>query len=64
MKPVRTSILVRLTLWNASVLAFLLVAFAWAGWLTLERVLHQRAAPAVRQSARAVAGPTAAAGAR
>ena len=56
MKPVRTSILVRLTLWNASVLAFLLVAFAWAGWLTLERVLHQRAATVVRESARVVAG--------
>jgi heavy metal sensor kinase len=56
MKPVRTSILVRLTLWNASVLAFLLVAFAWAGWLTLERVLHQRAATVVGESARVVAG--------
>jgi heavy metal sensor kinase len=55
-KTVRTSILVRLTLWNASVLAFLLVAFAWAGWLTLERVLHQRAATVVRESARVVAG--------
>jgi heavy metal sensor kinase len=55
-KPVRFSILARLTLWNASVLAFLLVAFAWAGWLTLERVLHQRAATVVRESARVVAG--------
>lgn len=56
MKAVRTSILVRLTLWNASVLACLLVAFAWAGWLTLEQVLRQRAATVVRESARVVAG--------
>ncbi len=46
----------RLTLWNASVLAFLLVAFAWAGWLTLEQVLRQRATTVVRESARVVAG--------
>lgn len=56
MKAVRTSILARLTLWNASVLALLLVAFAGAGLLTLERVLHQRAATVVREAARVVAG--------
>lgn len=56
MRPVRTSILLRLTLWNASVLAFLLVTFAAAGWFTIERVVHQRAATVVRESARAVAG--------
>jgi len=54
--PVRISILLRLTLWNASVLAILLVAFAWTGFFTLERVVRQRAATVVRESARAVAG--------
>jgi heavy metal sensor kinase len=56
MPRVRVSILLRLTLWNASVLALLLVAFAAAGWFTIERVVHQRAATVVRESARAVAG--------
>lgn len=52
----RTSILFRLTLWNASVLAIILVTFAGVGFLTLERVVQQRAAAVVRESARAVAG--------
>lgn len=52
----RTSILLRLTLWNASVLAIMLVTFAGIGFLTLERVVQQRAATVVRESARAVAG--------
>jgi signal transduction histidine kinase len=56
MLPVRTSILLRLTLWNASVLAIVLVTFAWVGFFTLERVVQQRAATVVRESARAVAG--------
>jgi heavy metal sensor kinase len=54
--PVRMSILLRLTLWNASVLALILVTFAAAGWFTFERVVHQRAATVVSESARAVAG--------
>lgn len=56
MQPVRVSILLRLTLWNASVLAIILVTFAWVGFFTLERVVQQRAAAVVRESARAVAG--------
>lgn len=54
--PVRMSILLRFTLWNASVLALILTTFAAAGWFTMERVVHQRAATVVRESARAVAG--------
>lgn len=50
------SILVRFTLWNASVLAIILVTFAWVGFFTLERVVRQRAETVVRESARAVAG--------
>jgi signal transduction histidine kinase len=53
---VRASILTRLTLWNASVLACLLVLFAAAGWITLSRAVSQRTATTVRESARAVAG--------
>lgn len=53
---VRLSILQRLTLWNSSVLALTLIAFAAAGWFTLERVVRQRANSVVRESARAVAG--------
>lgn len=56
MLPVRMSILLRLTLWNASVLAIILVTFAWVGFFTLDRVVQQRAATVVRESARAVAG--------
>lgn len=52
----RASILTRLTLWNASVLACLLVLFAAAGWITLSRAVSQRTAATVRESARAVAG--------
>ncbi|WP_053334619.1 ATP-binding protein [Gemmatimonas phototrophica] len=54
--PVRMSILLRFTLWNASVVALILVTFAAAGWFTFERVVQQRAATVVRESARAVAG--------
>lgn len=54
--PVRLSILQRLTLWNSSVFALTLVAFAGAGWFTIERVVQQRASVVVRESARAVAG--------
>lgn len=56
MRPVRMSVLLRLTLWNASVLAIILVTFAWAASFTLDRVVQQRAATVVRESARAVAG--------
>lgn len=52
----RLSIRMRLTLWNASVLAFVLGAFALAGWVTLTTTLRQRTDAAVRESARVVAG--------
>lgn len=52
----RMSILLRLTLWNASVVALLLITFAGAGWFTLARVVQQRTTSVVRESARAVAG--------
>jgi heavy metal sensor kinase len=56
MRPVRTSILFRLTLWNASVLAAVLIIFTVAGWLTLSRAVRERTTITVRESARAVAG--------
>ncbi|MFO0370922.1 MAG: sensor histidine kinase [Brevundimonas sp.] len=56
MLPVRPSILLRLTALNAAVLAVMLMAFAGVGVFTLERVVRQRAATVVRESARAVAG--------
>ncbi|MCZ8206421.1 ATP-binding protein [Gemmatimonas sp.] len=56
MLPLRPSILLRLTALNAGVLAVILIAFAWVGFFTLERVVRQRAATVVRESARAVAG--------
>lgn len=46
----------RLTLWNASVLAFVLGTFALAGWYTLTTALTQRTNTSVRESARVVAG--------
>ncbi len=52
----RLSIRMRLTLWNASVLALVLGAFAFAGWITLTTALRQRTDAAVRESARVVAG--------
>ena len=52
----RPSIRLRLTLWNASVLALVLIAFATAGWFTLESVLRDRGDATVRESARAIAG--------
>lgn len=52
----RLSIRMRLTLWNASVLALVLGAFAFAAWVTLQTVLQQRTDDAVRESARVVAG--------
>ena len=52
----RLSIRMRLTLWNASVLALVLGAFALAGWVTLTTALRQRTDAAVRESARVVAG--------
>lgn len=52
----RLSIRMRLTLWNASVLALVLGTFAVAGWLTLTTTLQQRTDTAVRESARVVAG--------
>jgi two-component system, OmpR family, sensor kinase len=55
-QPMRMSVLLRLTLWNASVLALLLVVFAVAAWFTITRVVQQRANVVVRESARAVAG--------
>ncbi len=53
---VRTSIRLRLTLWNASVLAMVLIAFANGGFLTLSAVLRERGDASVSQSARAIAG--------
>ncbi len=56
MRRFRPSIRLRLTLWNASVLALVLIAFATAGWFTLESVLRDRGDATVRESARAIAG--------
>lgn len=55
MKRMRLSIRLRLTLWNASVLALLLVAFAYGGWLTLAYALRQHAEDRVVETAKAVA---------
>ena len=55
-RGMRLSIRMRLTLWNASVLALVLGAFAVAGWVTLTTTLRQRTDDAVRESARVVAG--------
>lgn len=52
----RLSIRMRLTLWNASVLALVLGTFAFAGWVTLTSTLQQRTDAAVRESALVVAG--------
>lgn len=52
---VRVSIRLRLTLWNTSVLALLLIVFAIAGLITLRRVLDERGDAAVRESASAIA---------
>ncbi len=54
--PVRLSIRLRLTLWNASVLALLLSAFGVAAWITLRGVLQERGNTTVSESARAIAG--------
>ena len=56
MPGVRTSIRLRLTLWNATVLAMVLIAFASGGYLTLAAVLRERGDASVSQSARAIAG--------
>lgn len=56
MKPVRISILLRLTLWNASVLALVLTVFVVGGWFTLTQVVQERAITAVSESAQVVAG--------
>lgn len=53
---VRLSIRLRLTLWNASVLALLLTVFAMGGWITLALALRERADDTVIETARAVAG--------
>ena len=52
----RPSIRLRLTLWNASVLALVLIAFASAGWFTLAAVLREGGDATVRESAQAIAG--------
>ena len=52
----RLSIRMRLTLWNASVLALVLGTFAVAGWVTLTSTLQLRTDFAVRASASVVAG--------
>ena len=55
MTRVRTSIRLRLTLWNATLLALVLILFATAGWFTLDEVLQERGDAAVSESARAIA---------
>ncbi len=50
------SIRLRLTLWNASVLALVLIAFASVGWFTLAAVLREGGDATVRESAQAIAG--------
>lgn len=55
MPPVRISILLRLTLWNASVLASVLTVFVVGGWFTLTQVVRERAISAVSESAQVVA---------
>jgi heavy metal sensor kinase len=52
----RRSIRLRLTLWNASVVALVTGSFAIAGWFTLTRVLRDRAETTARETARAIAG--------
>ena len=52
----RRSIRLRLTLWNASVVALVTGSFAIAGWFTLTRVLRERAETTARETARAIAG--------
>ncbi len=52
----KLSIRVRLTLWNAGVLAFLLTALAFAGWLTLAYTLKKKADDTIVETAHAVAG--------
>ena len=52
----RPSIRLRLTLWNASVLALVLIAFASVGWFTLAAVLREGGDVTVRESAQAIAG--------
>ena len=54
--PLRISIRLRLTLWNASVVALVTGGFALAGWFTLTRVLRERAETTARETARAIAG--------
>jgi len=54
--PLRFSIRLRLTLWNASVVALVTGSFAVAGWFTLTRVLRERADTTARETARAIAG--------
>ena len=52
----RLSVRLRLTLWNASVVALVTGSFAVAGWFTLTRVLRDRAETTARETARAIAG--------
>ncbi len=54
--PARLSIRLRLTLWNTSVLGLLLCIFAFGGFSTLRRVLHDRTDATVRETARAISG--------
>jgi len=54
--PVGLSIRLRLTLWNAGVLALLLMIFAFAGFSTIRGVLQGRSDTTVRETARAISG--------
>ncbi len=56
MTGARASIRLRLTLWNASVLAMVLIVFASGGYLTLSAVLAERGDTSLSEAARAIAG--------
>ncbi|MEI6740337.1 MAG: ATP-binding protein [Gemmatimonadaceae bacterium] len=55
LSPSRLSMQLRLTLWNALVLGFMLSILAISGWLTLRRVLRERGDATIKQSAAAIA---------
>lgn len=55
MLPARLSILWRLTFSNAAIMALVLAAFVMAGWLTLTRVVAERANSVVSETVQVVA---------
>ena len=54
MLPARLSILWRLTFSNAAIMALVLAAFVMAGWLTLTRVVAERANSVVSETVQVV----------